>query len=138
MTSFPYSAPLRKANAEAECHREISIHIRSDFLTGVHDSAISGSPHSTAGVPRGDVRYARLQRLTARLNEEYRAGSAAAAREDPLWRRSHAAAAVSLALLPPAHTPLPLHCLREARLALGDDWQALRSRLHSLLGRQAS
>lgn len=83
-----------------------------------------------AGVPRGDDRYLPLRDLANRLTGRFEAAAGLVPPpQAPAWRRARAAAAVHHALLPPSHTPAPIHAVLDARLALGDDWLAARSRL---------
>jgi hypothetical protein len=87
-----------------------------------------------AGLPRGDPGYLPLQQLTSRLRTQPSAAPRAATGPgDPGRRRFHAAWAIQLALLPPAHSPQPRHSLLHARIALGDEWLPARTRLRTHL-----
>jgi hypothetical protein len=89
-----------------------------------------------AGAKPGDAGYAPVAPCADRLRDEQRrTAPAGPVRTDRAWRRARAAGAVWLALLPPAHTPSPVHALQEARLVLGDDWLAARTALRSHLRR---
>jgi hypothetical protein len=93
-----------------------------------------------SGVPRGDAAYAPLRQLTARLGPDSDGPPwTTPVRDDRSWRRARAAEAIQLALLSPGQTPpWPLvNSLQQARLALGDDWLAARTRLRSHLRRTA-
>jgi hypothetical protein len=88
------------------------------------------------GAPLGDERYAPLQQLADRLEEQVESTPKSETVLDGMpWHRMHAARALQWAFLPPEHTPRPLHSLQHARLALGDDWLAARRRLRARLRR---
>jgi len=89
-----------------------------------------------AGAPLGDERYAPLEQLAARLEEQVESTpKSGSVLNGMAWHRMHAAQALRWAFRPPEHTPRPLHSLQHARLALGDDWLAARRRLRARLRR---
>ncbi|WP_344592104.1 DUF6461 domain-containing protein [Actinomadura vinacea] len=86
--------------------------------------------HLAVEVPVGDRRYQVLERLAARTAEGFENTSITKpVRTSRAWRRMHAAWALQHALVPPEHTPRPVHSLQALRLILGDQWLPVRNRL---------